>query len=235
MFVDPLGLIIALPSAPIEPQRDDYKNDKQYYLALRVYQTELAIHNFNMTNYWRAIEYLMQCPVFAELYIHLMNSKETYYIAFTDRDTGYYDFLSRTVHWNPVLGADMNGRGDFNSAAMVLAHEMGHAGQQDGYFGDKIKETVRSYVRTNKDDFRDELENHNMPFHNTVAINLGEPTRDRYTVVTFHIMENSTDFGKIDSSGFFTNRNNWSPRPPVPYTPLDPFAFLGPNAAKLRQ
>lgn len=92
-----------------------------------------------------------------------------------------YDALTKTIYFAPNSGLLLNDYASVQSAALGLAHEMGHAAQDlDGLMG-RLTENVLEALN---------LETYETP----IAKELGEPTRVRDTAVGTVDMQNSTHF-----------------------------------------
>lgn len=109
---------------------------------------------------------------------------------------------SRTIYWNPTSGLILGDRKSVQSAAMGLAHEMGHAGQHLD-FGDAEYRLFFSYNLHR-------LEELNMNYVDTpIALQLGEPVRGAYNdAVGFYDMPSSTAWGTLVQSHYWWRRKN---------------------------
>ena len=89
------------------------------------------------------------------------------------------------INWDPTGGARYENGNYVTSAAMALAHEMGHAAQHlEGLFDGK---TIG------------QIENDNVKRYETpIANELGEYTRKKYGGGTMYRMDNSTDWGVLN-------------------------------------
>jgi len=208
-WIDPTGLIIELPQAP---RREDFWTNRRY-------QEARATFEWNMAQYRRAIEYLMQSNTFRALYEMLQASPEVITIVFITNNNISYHFGRREIRWNPTTAAHLAG-GYIMSPAMGLAHEMGHAAQHlDG-----TRERVWNTYRRTEARF-DALERDNLSrFESPIARELGEFQRRNYSaVVGFWRVETSTDWGRThivrpatlfrNAQVEFRNENPFTPTP----------------------
>ena len=136
--------------------------------------------------YKAAIEYLKQnSKTAAELIERLQNADETITIEFNDSLLNSYD--AKTIKWDPGAGLVLDD-GSVNSAALGLAHEMGHAAQ--GLSGTLFR------LRFAVGDYRTLVENDNLDIVNKIAGELGEFPRESYRDGSHHHrMSNSTEWG----------------------------------------
>ena len=74
----------------------------------------------------RAIEHLNQSQVFRDLFQKLEDATEVFTIDFINDHNMRYNPNTKTIHWNPTSGLVMSDRLSVQSAAIGLAHEMGH-------------------------------------------------------------------------------------------------------------
>jgi len=167
MWIDPSGLEIVLSSDATEEQRRAFE---------------------------RAIAYLNQSETFRELWNILQYGGETITIAFTNnlRGTGYAPEI-RTVIWHPTGGLILYDGISVQSAALGLAHEMGHAAQH--ILG--ISYYMESLAWPGNTLLLRRMEEDNMArFEIPIARELGEPIRMNYrTSMGVWNMANSTDWG----------------------------------------
>jgi len=121
-----------------------------------------------LQQYEDAIAHLSHSSAAVALISLLTDSTEVYTIAFNNGGNGSYAHATRTINWDPTSGLVMQNKTAVQSAALGLAHEMGHASQHlSGFF--------RTY-RT-----RDEVEANNLKVHETpITKQLGEPVRNNY-------------------------------------------------------
>ena len=158
---------------------------------------------FNM-----AINYLREGSTTARELIEIIeNGGERITIIFNNSRVSTYLMYGRTygrtIHWDPTAGLDvLQGfrRGSISpgtmSAAMVLAHELGHAAQHlDGAL---IRDPTRSELI--------EIENANIErWERPIAQELGEPWRNVYQQgVGMRRMRNPTNFAHIQGTVFRT-------------------------------
>lgn len=172
-WIDPSGLRIELPSDTTQEQRDAYN---------------------------RAITYLNRSEVFRGLWQTLEDATEVFTIAFTYNHFMRFDHETRTIFWDTTSGLIMLDGAAIQSAALGLAHEMGHAAQYlEGHaFFDDMTQDNRALL---------EAENLRR-FESPIARQLGEPTRARYfDDAGVHRMNNSTHHRIIYTP-------NWNSRSP---------------------
>jgi len=79
--------------------------------------------------YERAIAYLETSSTAAELIKKLMDSSEVFTIVFIDNHDMKYELKTRSIYWDPRSGLVLGDEKSVQSAALGLAHEMGHAAQ----------------------------------------------------------------------------------------------------------
>ena len=175
MWMDPLGLKIELAHGTTEWQRNQYE---------------------------RALHYLHQSAIFRDLYQLLMDSSFTFTIQFYtfsgDRDGPTFDFATGIIRWDPTGGVRVGD--NVMSAAMTLAHEMGHAAQfLEGMFSDG---TSRSRIEA------DVIAR----FETPIANQLGEFTRRNATQGRMIRMANSTDWGVLNNTSTWYNPFTWGQR-----------------------
>ena len=156
--------------------------------------------------YERAIVYLMTSETAAALIKVLEESSETITIVFNSNlnsSANSYNPKARTTNWNPQAGLVLRNKKDVMSAAMALAHEMGHASQHlDGTFSSltNITGALRKQIET------DNLKRH----ETTIASELGEYSRKKYGDASqVREMKNSTEWGYLKMPGSAWNPVNW--------------------------
>jgi hypothetical protein len=168
MWIDPSGLEIVLASNATEAQRRQYE---------------------------RAIAHLRQSETFQELYDFLQNSGITVTIAFINTNDMWYDPNTRTIHWDPTSGLLLPSSA-VQSAALGLAHEMGHALlHQEGHI---------SYTTNTAADIALEEAENLRRFESPIARQLSEPTRSGHHIGTAHRMNNSTHFRTVHERARFS-------------------------------
>ena len=107
VFVDPTGLKIEISCEASEAQKEQYK---------------------------KAIEYLKRSGTFRDLWQKLEDATEIIKITFNSKHDDSYDG-AWTIAWDPTSGLKMKDQTSSQSAALGLAHEMGHATQHlDGTY-----------------------------------------------------------------------------------------------------
>jgi len=197
MWADPSGLEIVLASNTTDAQRAAFE---------------------------RAIEYLKQSETFRELWNILQYGGEIITIAFTNDHTMLYRPSTRTIYWDPTSGLVLGDRLSVQSAAIGLAHEMGHAAQHlqgNNYF-------MESIARPGNRQLLFRMENDNIArFESPIAKELGEFTRSGFgTSSGTHRMRSSTHWGTVHTLPMWlyinprmwrqprrivTNENTWTP------------------------
>ena len=178
-----------------------------------------------MWYYADAVEYLQTSSTAAALIQLLMNSSLVFTISFNNSFTNNYDPNTRTINWDPT-GALVLGNGiHVQSAALILAHEMGHAAQHlEGVFD--VKE---SYGR----DERRAIEELNLARYETpIARELGEFTRrNYYDTSKMYRVSNPTVWGVLHTDRpmwHYINPLNWG-KPSQRFENLNPW-----NGVKMR-
>ena len=167
-FLDPSGYEIVFADRVTQRDAPGYMSQADYNKA--------------MAEYFRAIEYLSRSAVFRDLYQKLQTAEEIFVIAFVDdsRHGFVWGKGKQTIYWDPTSGGLLVDGISVQSAALCLAHEMGHAALYlderalyDGYANAKSdNEKVR---------LRDIIEGAILYNYETpIAKFLGEPTRARY-------------------------------------------------------
>lgn len=157
VYVDPSGFLIILAADATEEQIAEYE---------------------------RAVAYIKTSETGRELIELLEASLFTITIVFVDDDQMRYDTGSNTIFFDTNSGLVLKDRASTQSAALGLAHEMGHAAQ------DILGILSNSYLTI------DELESMNLEKYETpIAQELGEPTRGKYSEwSTTRDMQHSTHF-----------------------------------------
>jgi len=161
-WIDPTGFKIELSSGATKEEREQYE---------------------------RAITYLKQSAAFTTLWQKLEDATEIFTIMFVCDDNMYYNPSTREIYWDPFSGLVMKDGTSIQSAALGLAHEMGHGAQHlDGGMAAFLKSPTQSN--------RNKLEAANLKNYETpIAKQLGEPTRKNYySWSDVHRMNNSTHF-----------------------------------------
>ena len=157
VYVDPSGLLIILAADATEEQIAEYE---------------------------RAIAYIKTSETGRELIELLEASLFTITIVFVDNDQMGYDAASNTIFFDTNSGLILKDRTSTQSAALGLAHEMGHAAQD-------ITGVINNLHLT-----RDRIEAMNLQEYETpIARELGEPTRNKYSDgIGTRDMQNSIHF-----------------------------------------
>ena len=139
LFVDTSGYTIKLADDATDEQKEEYE---------------------------RAIAYLQGSETGCQLIELLDNSDVVFTIIFCDDDEMYYDPYSNAIYFDVNSGLVLGDGTSVQSAALGLAHEMGHAAQHlDGMLSGS----------------RHEVENLNLEKYETpIAKELGEPIRSDY-------------------------------------------------------
>jgi hypothetical protein len=101
-----------------------YRDPSGYIIELSSDATEAQIKAYET-----AIAYLMNSPTFQALFQLLMDATEVFTITFNDIFDDYYDNRTRTISWDPTGGLILGDNRSVMSAALALAHEMGHGAQ----------------------------------------------------------------------------------------------------------
>ena len=154
VFVDASGYVIELATDANEEQKEEFE---------------------------RAVAYLKTSKTGRELIELLENSDIVFTIAFIDNDEMCFDPSDKTIYFDTNSGLVIRNDSSVQSAALGLAHEMGHAAQ---YLTGK-------YIGSIAD-----VEAHNLSTYETpIANELGEPTRSHVEDYWgFMDMQNPTHF-----------------------------------------
>ena len=146
LFVDPSGYIIVLSSDVTEEQRREYE---------------------------RAISYLRTSETGRKLIQILESSSVVFTIVFINDDNMCYNPITNTIYFDTNSGLVLGDGISVQSAALGLAHEMGHAAQKLDGTMDSMQDAMIQYV--------DLVEANNLDtYENPIARELGEPLRRSY-------------------------------------------------------
>ena len=203
-FIDPSGHVIVI--APFDSDYYKYKlydDDTSNMTNMTQKDYDDSVEQYN-----RAIEYLKTSKDGKALIEALENSDTIFYITFNKNGTGYFEYNyynynltdspiigTQFISWDPTNGLVMTDGTSIMSAAVMLAHEMGHAGQflsgnwyQDKWGGFRSKSVIDAQRKTR--------ENNNVKTYETpIAKQLGEPTRANYDAWSdVQRMNNSTHY-----------------------------------------
>ena len=141
--------------------------------------------------YERAIAHLKQSPTFRYIWQKVYDAN-VFTIVFHNDLRSEYNPRTKTIYWDPTGGIQVWG-GTF-SAAMALAHEMGHAAQHlEGGFDAYLAIPKRNINQRDRERARIEADNL-ARFETPIAQELGETTRGRPTHGVERRMNNSTHF-----------------------------------------
>ena len=164
--------------------------------------------------YERAISYLQEkSSKAAEIINQLMKSQETYKVVF--KNYNGYDPINKKIIWYHKGGAIMDDGVTVMSAAMTLAHELGHAAQQENKVYEKynLKKMTRDQMLA--------VENDNLSrYEQIISGQLKEHVREEYSVSYYGYFrtETSTDHGTIETVPRYwwtvkvlNNKNPWKP------------------------
>ena len=162
LYMDPSGCVIVVASDATEEQREEYE---------------------------RAIAYIKTSETGRKLIEYLETSSFTITIDFVDDDNMCFAVNNATIYFDTNSGLVLSDGISVQSAALGLAHEMGHAAQ----YLDGTMAKLNGYV--------DLVEKFNLDTYETpIAKELGEPIRSNYNdVIGFMDMQNSTHFTTIGS------------------------------------
>jgi RHS repeat-associated protein len=183
---DPSGYVIVLSISAMDTQKQEYE---------------------------RAITYLKTSENGKNLIEKLENSNEVFtiiFFRFADGDkTPVYNHITKEIMWDPTGGALMKDGKSVMSAALVLAHEMGHGAQHlDGrYDAFLAKPKISELERIEAENLKD--------YETPIAEQLGEPTRSLHKSGMGIIrMNNSTHFRTMFWQNFtrYTVEHNHLPR-----------------------
>ena len=162
MYADPSGYVIVLASDATEKEIEEYE---------------------------RAIAYLQTSETGRKLIERLEESSEVIIIVFVDNNNMKYCPYSKKIYFDINSGLVLEDGFSVQSAALGLAHEMGHAAQD-------LDCDFFLLLASNKAEPLN-LETYEMP----IAKELGEPIRTDYLgTIGFMNMENSTHFRTISTS-----------------------------------
>ncbi len=147
--------------------------------------------------YERAIAYLKTSEDGNALVEKLESSEEVFTITFVEGiDNDRYDPDTKTIQWDVQSGLVMNDGASVMSAALALAHEMGHGAQHldggmDAYFNNQTRYEHLKVEEANVN-----------KYETPIAKQLGEPTRSSYEKATGGYRTNN-------SIHFITTRWQW--------------------------
>jgi RHS repeat-associated protein len=175
-------------SAPLTMNEYSYcLNNPVQFLDPSGLTIELGDHTQReLEEYNRAIAYLKTSETGRALVERLENESSVFRINFVNNDDMFYDPLTRNIYFDPASGMIVGDGTSVQSAALGLAHEMGHAAQDlDGELPEfPTNNDIRAVETANV-----------LKYETPVAQQLGEPIRDSYDdgIGTFR-MNNSTHF-----------------------------------------
>ena len=167
-------------------------------------ETETQINEYN-----RAVKYLKENSSNANALIgRLENAKDKngIDIIFTiefftfeskDTETPGYDYKSKTIWWDPTGGVLMGDWTAVMSAAMTLAHEMGHGAQYlDGEMNAYFKnQTINEYTKVEEANVK--------KYETPIARQLGEPIRRSYNSHHGMVRMNNSTHYRTTSHGLW--------------------------------
>lgn len=174
LYVDPSGHVIELSSKATKEEKKQYD---------------------------RTIAYLNGSKTGKALLEKLENSKTVFTIVFVNDDNDYFDSSTMNIYWDMDSGLVMKDGTSIQSAALGLAHEMGHASQ---YLDGALDPLNNAKTQAEADAARAKIEADNLKNCETpIAKQLGEPTRKNYLDASgVYTMNNSTHY-RTTHSYFF--------------------------------
>ena len=161
-----------------------FSDSSGYVIELATDATEEQIEEYE-----RAIAYLKTSKTAKTLIEKLDASSQVFTIVFVDNDEMQYFSISNIIYFDMDSGLTLADGASVQSAALGLAHEMGHAAQDlDG----------ARFVLSEMNKLEEEnLNKYEIP----IATELGEPIRTDYFAPTKSMnMKNSTHFRTISTS-----------------------------------
>ena len=166
---------------------------------IEVVGNSLFKYQFNM-----AKEYLMRSPALRSAWQDVEQSPLEVQVRQGGEST--YSSDRRRIRWNPNKGLYIPNRG-LRSAALGLAHEVGHAHEHITKYGPKDQfEYWTTTVEGTAHDLRNVSleEERNLGFETGVAMELGEPTRKYYSEATkkdYQKVTNPTEHTRVTPPG----------------------------------
>lgn len=149
-----------------------------------------------IVEYNRAVAYIKKSPTGSALIDFLEASTETFTIVFVDNDMTQYNYDTNQIDWDVNSGLIMGNNTSVQSAALGLAHEMGHAAQDINGIYEQHKTNGNFLEQDNLD-----------TYESKIASELGEPSRSGrgayYGAKGFMDMNNSTHFRTTQHSPWY--------------------------------
>ena len=147
----------------------------------RIIELSTDVNDGDAAQYNLAVGYLKNSELGSELIEKLESSTKVFTIVFISDDNMRYEPGTRTMYFDPYSGLVMKDQTSVQSAALGLAHEMGHAAQD---------------LDNELNGMRYDIENANVAKYETpIAKQLGEPVRKDYTdAVACRRMNNSIHY-----------------------------------------
>ena len=147
----------------------------------RIIELSTDVNDGDAAQYNLAVGYLKNSELGSELIEKLESSTKVFTIVFISDDNMRYEPGTRTIYFDPYSGLVMKDQTSVQSAALGLAHEMGHAAQD---------------LDNELNGMRYDIENANVAKYETpIAKQLGEPVRKDYTdAVACRRMNNSIHY-----------------------------------------
>ena len=175
LFIDPSGHVIELSSTATKEEKKQYE---------------------------RTIAYLKTSKTGKELLKKLEDSKTVFTIMFVNNDNDYFDSSTKNIYWDIDSGLVMKDGTSIQSAALGLAHEMGHGAQ---YLDGDLDEMLNAKTQAEADTARAKIEAANLKNCETpIAKQLGEPIRKSYLDASgVYTMNNSTHYRTTHSYSWY--------------------------------
>ena len=147
----------------------------------RIIELSTDVNDGDAAQYNLAVGYLKNSELGSELIEKLESSTKVFTIVFISDDNMRYEPGTRTIYFDPYSGLVMKDQTSVQSAALGLAHEMGHAAQD---------------LDNELNGMQYDIENANVAKYETpIAKQLGEPVRKDYTdAVACRRMNNSIHY-----------------------------------------
>jgi len=157
---------------------------------------------FQQQEFDRAIAYLKQSETFRALWDLIHNSGINFYLRFNSNHDARFvlNFVenTRTIHWDPTSGTILGDGRSVHSAALVFAHELGHAAQY-----------LQGFITPNRTTQAIEVNNLRL-WEIPIATELDEFVRQQYRDTSgVRRLGNSTDWGTVRPWWHYMGPWNW--------------------------
>jgi RHS repeat-associated protein len=172
----------------------------------RIIQLDSNATDTEKQEYERTMAYLKTSEEGRKLIEKLENSPVIFTIVFNSNDDDSYESSTRTINWDATSGLVSGDKKSIQSAALGLAHEMGHGAQDlDKLLAGKTRSQIEA----------DNLARYETP----IAKQLGEPIRKSYNDISgTYGMNNSTHYRTTHNRPWWHYIAPWNWRKPKTYT-----------------